>query len=154
MERLLSAFAFLLPGVLAAAVALQTAVALNASFTQLKAKAAGQGIGVPPLAALYFRSTLRVLFVTGALFLLLAGGDALMQLLGGWRSARQILGYSSSLSLLICSFGLLLQASVDRQLKLQPGRVRALQWLAGTVGTAAAAWGMILVSWHGGVWAG
>lgn len=154
MERLLPPIAYLLPGAFTAGVALQTSVALAATFTQLKEKAAGQGLAVPPLAALYFRSAVRVLFVTGVLFLLLAGGDALAHLLGGGRVVALILGYGSGVNLLICSFGLLLQASVDRQLKLHAGRSRVLQAIAGVAGTAAAAWGMILVSWHGGVWGG
>lgn len=154
MEHLLPALAYLLPAAFTAGVALQAAVALSATFNQLKAKALEQGLAVPPLAALYFRSTVRVLFVTSVLFLLLAGGDALAHLLGGGRGAARILGYSSALSVLICAFGLLLQASVDRQLKLHNNRSRLLQACAGVAGTAAAAWGMLLVSWHGGVWAG
>lgn len=154
MEHLLPALAYLLPAAFTAGVALQAAVALSATFNQLKAKALEQGLAVPPLAALYFRSTVRVLFVTSVLFLLLAGGDALAHLLGGGRGAARILGYASTLNLLICSFGLLLQASVDRQLKLHTGRSRMLHAVAGVAGTTSAGWGMILVSWHGGVWAG
>lgn len=154
MEHLLPPLAYLLPAAFTAGVALQAAVALSATFNQLKAKALEQGLAVPPLAALYFRSTVRVLFVTDVLFVLLAGGDALAHLLGGGRGAARILGYSSALSVLICAFGLLLQASVDRQLKLHNKRSRLLQAFAGVAGTAAAAWGLMLVSWHGGVWAG
>ncbi|MCB9932293.1 MAG: hypothetical protein H6841_02610 [Planctomycetes bacterium] len=154
MERLLPAFAYLLPGVVAAAAALQAAIALSATFTQLKHKAAEQSLPVPPLAALYFASTVRVLFVTGVLFFGLAAGDAIAHLLGAGRTMARILGYGSGISLLVCSFGLLLQASVDRQLKLYSRRQRLLHALAGMAGTAAAAWGMILVTWQGGVWEG
>jgi hypothetical protein len=153
MDRLLLALAYLLPGAFTAGAAVHAAIALSASFTQLKGKASEQGIAVPPLAALYFRTTVRVLFVTGMLFLLLAGGDALLHLLAERRGAL-ILGYGGGVSLLICAFGLLLQASVDRQLKLQPGRARLLQLIAGLAGTGAASWGMILVAWQGGVWEG
>jgi len=144
------ALAYVIPGSAASGVALQAAVSLSAAYTDLKLKAAEQQRDVPPLAAAYFRNTVRVLFVTAVAYFLAAGADLLLSAFADHRAG--ILGYGSGVVLLVCAFGLLLQARTDGHLKLLKPGERRLHTIAGLVGIAAAAWGMILVTLRGSVW--
>ena len=150
-EGLIAALAFTVPGSIAAALALQAAANLSGQYVSLKVKAAEHNQAVPPLVAVYFRNTVRLLFITGLAFIALAATDAVLALLKVETPSR-LLGYAGGLALLVCGFGLLLQGSVDRHLKLHPGRWRFIYVLAGAAGIAAAAWGMMIVTLNGRVW--
>lgn len=144
------AIAYVLSGAVVAGVALQCSIALSASYTDLRLKAAEQQREVPPLAALYFRNTVRVLFVTALGFLLGAGADAALSAFAGQRLG--LLGYGSGVLLLVCGFALLLQARTDSHLKLLKPHERLIHTIGGMGGIAAACGGMILVTWRGSVW--
>lgn len=150
LEHRLYAMLFIVPGTAAASVALQASVALSAAYAGLRLKAAEQNRDVPPLAAVYFRNAVRVLFVTGAGFFLAAGADVLVSAFSDMPAG--LLGYTSGAVLLVCGFGLLLHGRTDGHLKLLRPRERLLHTLAGLVGILAAAWGMVLVTWKGTVW--
>ncbi|MCA8913527.1 MAG: hypothetical protein KDB82_17710 [Planctomycetes bacterium] len=152
LNRLLLSLSYVAPAVGVAAIALQAAGALAGTFTELKAKAAEQELGVPPLVRIYFRSTLRTLYVSGLLALLAMVGDVVLHAARPSLLTAHIFGYSSALLMLVCGFALLVEGGVDRQLKLFSGRARTLHSLAGAGGMAAGAWGVALVTWQGGVW--
>ena len=141
---------YVVPASLVAGVALQAAVALSAAYTDLRLKAAEQDRDVPPVAALYFRNTVRVLFVTAVVFLLSAGADVLISAFAEQNSG--LLGYGTGVILLVCGFALLVQGRTDSHLKLMKPRERQAHTFAGLLGIAAAAWGMVLVTWKGSIW--
>jgi hypothetical protein len=150
--ELLQALCYLLPGALIAGLAVHAAIALSAIFTQLRLKAAEKAEPMPPLVRAYFRNTVRVLFVSAALFIVLAGADGVLHVASPDAVVSRALGYASGLALLICSFALMIQGGVDRHLKLLPRRSRVGQTIGGVAGVATAAWGMVLVTLEGGVW--
>ncbi|MCB9895988.1 MAG: hypothetical protein H6839_16260 [Planctomycetes bacterium] len=152
VERLMLSLAYAAPGAIVSAVALQAAVNLSTIYTGLKLKATEQRLAVPPLAAVYFRNTVRVLFMTAVGYMALAAADAIVFLTGPVHVWSRVLGYGSGMLLLVCAFALLLQSSVDRHLKLLSRNIRIVHLATGIVGTLAAAWGMMLVTWKGGVW--
>lgn len=151
-ERLNHALLFAVPGVAVAAIALHGAVGLSAIFTRLKKETLAQDLPVPVFVALYFRNTVRVLFFAAIGFVLVGLADVVAARAGGGSTLALIFGYASGLLLLVCALALLLQSSVDRHLKLLPGRVRGMQFIAGVVGAAAACWGMMLVTQYSGIW--
>lgn len=149
-EHYIYALLFVVPGSITAGIALHAAVSLSATFTDLRLKAAEQERDVPPLAALYFRNTVRVLFVTCVLYLVSAVADVLMSTFAEQRLG--LVGYASGVILLVCGFVLLLQGRTDGHLKLMKPKERLAHSIAGLLGIASAAWGMILVTWLGSVW--
>jgi hypothetical protein len=150
--RLMLSLLYALPGAVVAGLALQAAINLSAIYTGFKLKAAEQEMPVPPLAASYFRNTVKLLFMTAVGHLGLSAGDAVVALVAPGKLASRMLGYGGGMLLLVCAFGLLLQANVDRHLKLMSRRVRWTHLAAGMFGCTAAAWGMMLVTWKGGIW--
>ncbi|MCA8914725.1 MAG: hypothetical protein KDB90_04870 [Planctomycetes bacterium] len=151
-ERLILSLSYALPGAVVGALALQAAVSLSALYTGLKIKAAEQQQDVPPLAALYFRNTVRVLFVTAVGYMGLAAADAIVFMTAPATVWSRVLGYGSGMLLLVCGFALLVQSSVDRHLKLLPPKSRIAHLVAGLVGVLTATGGMMLVTWKGGIW--
>lgn len=149
-EHRLFGLLYVVPGSLVAGVALQAAVALSAAYTDLRLKAAEQERDVPPIAALYFRNTVRVLFVTAVVFLLSAGADVLISAFAEHKSG--LLGYGTGVILLVCGFALLVQGRTDSHLKLMKAKERFAHTFAGLLGIVAAAWGMVLVTWQGSIW--
>ncbi|MCA8937301.1 MAG: hypothetical protein KDB68_13970 [Planctomycetes bacterium] len=151
-ERLILSLSYVVPGALIAGLALQVGAALGGVFTTLRARATEQQLPVPPLVRIYFRATMRTLFVTALLFMLTAGADLVFFFVRPATLTAHLLGYSSGLLLLVCGFTLLLQGGVDRHLKLFSARMRLAQSLGGVGGIAAATWGIALITWRGGVW--
>ena len=149
-EHRIFALLYVLPGSLVAGIATQASVALSAAYTDLKLKAAEQGRDVPPLAAAYFRNTVRVLFVTAVAFFFAAGADVLTSAFS--ETSTGLLGYGSGAIMLVCGFGLLVQGRTDKHLKLLQPKERLIHTAGGLAGMATAAWGMILVTWLGSVW--
>jgi hypothetical protein len=149
----LRSVSFVLPGAVIAALCMQAAVSMSAIYVNLRLKAAEQERSVPPLAAAYFRNTVRVLFVGGILFLALASADAVTHLTAPNPVLARVFGYGSGLALIVCSFALILHGGVDRHLKLLSRLTRRAYPPAGGFGVGIAAWGMVLVTMHGGVWA-
>ena len=150
-EGLIQALTYTVPGAVVAALALQAAVSLSAAYAALRAKAAENNQPVPPLVAVYFRNAVRLLFVSAAFHLGLSGTDAVLAGLKVDAPAK-LLGYAGALALLVCGFAVLLQGSVDKHLRLHPGRWRLVHTLAVVVGIAAAAWGMVIVTLHDRIW--
>ena len=83
-ERLMLSRSYIVPGALIAGLALQVSAALAGVFTTLRSKAAEQGLPVPPLVRIYFRATMRTLFVALAILLgaSLAAGQTLTTAIG------------------------------------------------------------------------
>lgn len=152
LVRSLYSLAYVLPATAVALIALHAAASLAGIFRGLKGKAAEQGLGVPPLVQLYFRSATRTLFVSGVLFVLLAAGDLAVHVAERNAAPGRLLGYGSGMVLLVCGFALLLQGGVDRHLKLLSAKARLLHAAAGLAGIATACWGMALVTWKDAVW--
>lgn len=147
----LLAISYVAPGTLVAGVAIHAAVKLSVAYSELRQKASSQERMVPPLVSAYFSNTVRVLFGSAALFVGAAIADAVFSYAAPAPLPARAFGYGSALCLLVCGFALLLQGGVDKHLKLLGG----LRWLhmpAGMAGIGAAAWGMSLVTRHGGVW--
>jgi hypothetical protein len=108
---------------------------------------------VPPLVEAYFRSTSKVLLVCPVLYLGLTGADLVLSLAATDRAVAVMLGYAAGLALMVASFVLLLQGTVERRLKLQDLFSRRAYPIAGVLGMGIAAWGMTLVTVQGRVWA-
>jgi hypothetical protein len=150
---ILRPLSFVVPATVVAALSLQGAISMSAIYAELRLKAAEQQRDVPPFVAVYFRNTVRVLFVGAALFLGLASADAVTQATTPNPALARIFGYGSGVSLLVCSFAVLLHGGVDRHLKLLSRLSRLAYPPAGVLGIGIAAWGMALVTMHGGIWA-
>jgi hypothetical protein len=150
--EILRPLSFVLPGAVIAVLCLQASVSLSAIYAELRLKAAEQSRDVPPLAASYFRNTVRVLFVGGVLFMGMASADAVTRITSEDPVLARAFGYGSGLALLVCSFALLLHGGVDRHLKLLRREMRLAYLPSGVIGIGVAAWGMVLVTWHGGIW--
>ena len=150
-EPLIHALTYTVPGAVAAALALPAAVSLSATYAALRAKAAECQHPVPTLVAAYFKGSVRLLFVAAVSHLGLSGTDAVLAGLNVEAPAR-LLGYAGALALLVRGFAVVLQGSVDKHLKLHTGRWRLVHSLAGIIGIAAAAWGMVIVTLHNGIW--
>jgi len=145
------AISYAAPATAVAGIAIHAAVKLSGAYVALRLKAADQQRGVPPLVSAYFSNTVRVLFGSAALFFGAAIADAILSFAAPAPVLARAFGYGGALCLLVCGFALLLQGGVDRHLKLLGG----LRWLhmgAGMAGIGAAAWGMTVVTRHGGVW--
>ena len=152
MEHLLISLSYFVPAALVAALALRSSVTLGGIFSDLKKTAAGQQLGVPPLVAIYFRTTIRTLFVSGVLHYLALLGDAAVSRLQPSLFSARLLGYGSAVVLLVCGFALMVHGGADRQLKLQSQRMRIAQLVGGLLGICDAVWGIALVTWQGGIW--
>src|SRR5690606_35407739 len=135
-EGLIQSLTYTVPGAVVAALALQAAVSLSATYAELRAKAAENQYPVPTLVAAYFEGAVRLLFVAAVFHLGLSGTDAVLAGLNVDAPAK-LLGYAGAMALLVCGFAVLLQGSVDKHLKLHPGRWRLVHTLAGIVGIAA-----------------
>lgn len=148
----LRALSFVLPGTLVASLCMQAAVSMSAIYVDLRLKAAEQQRSVPPLAAAYFRNTIRVLFVGGLLYISTAAADAIAHITSPDAVLNRVFGYGSAVALIVCSFALLLHGGVDRHLKLLGSIRRRAYPPLGAAGICIAAWGMVLVTLYGGVW--
>lgn len=151
--ELLRSLSFVVPGCLVAAVALRAGAGLRATLAALAARAAEQQRQVPPLVDAYFRGTSKVLLVCPVLYLGLVGADVAVSLAAAGHGVARILGYACGLVLMVSSFVLLMQGTVDRRLKLQDLFARRAYPIAGGLGMCIAAWGMTLVTVQGRVWA-
>ncbi len=151
-EHVWHSLAYVLPGTIAAALALHGGAMLTAQLARLAQLAADQGSAVPPIVWLYFRATARVLKLAALAFLAGAASDFVLSRFSSDVLPVRILGYGSAAFLLVASVLGLLQSVADYRLRLHHAAWRAAYFCGGFVGVLAAAWGLSLLVVQGRVW--